>query len=763
MESLSYTYSIDALKTGASFGNFFTFARLDAQTNLMGLWSSLDDQFYVGEWHMDFFVNHKSLLPVQTIFRPESQTSIFRDGNFVVEKKFFLPYCYSLVGKEKSFDLNAAIFLVRLQNASMENAEFVFRHRIIFPAVVCDLFTKQPPIDQTREKVRIERGRNFFTIVTIGSEDEARIVGSTSDLVPLTIDDTTLLAESRHQVPPGQFLEVSVVLTYSPDGVAAAYQAFTRCLDARGVLEVTLHEFDRLLNRALIVTPEPIINRGMQWAKVNTLRVQQDYRLGHAFTNDPPQDIIVVRDVAWYVFGADYLTPEFAHNVLSLCEQNAIHEGGKLTEFIHGNEDPPRQHDYNLNINDDTPLFVLALFHHAAVCKDVQFLQHVYPSMKKACDWILSLIDHGLVWCTATGTNVWGICSWRNIIDDYSLSGAVTEINSECYAALLVTAEAARRIGKFEDAARYQRSAEDLKQAINTTLVSEKTGFYLLNIGNDGVRHRDVTGDLVFPVMFGVADEPMRHRILERLTKEDLWTPYGARTVSADEKNYDPDFGYQLMGGIWPNLSAWIAYSLRNESPNALVEAMKNLYAFCEPNHPRQYGNVVPGQFPERLHGESYQSKGMSLSPWMPPTYLWLAVEGLLGLKASLTSLELNPSIPAHWKWIAATNLPYRGEWISAFLFEGTLYTTHVVKSSFPLKVGKSVSVSSGAQSVFAMGIENEEATHIFAVSNDDVEADLVIKSNGRESRVHVRLMKGEPSLLRLPQPAMKQETRVTS
>jgi len=55
-----------------------------------------------------------------------------------------------------------------------------------------------------------------------------------------------------------------------------------------------------------------------------------------------------------------------------------------------------------------------------------------------------------------------------------------------------------------------------------------------------------------FPVLLGVATEEMRRKILDRLTTEEFWTPYGTRTVSPREPAYDPDFGYQLLGGVWP-------------------------------------------------------------------------------------------------------------------------------------------------------------------------------------------------------------------
>ena len=85
---------------------------------------------------------------------------------------------------------------------------------------------------------------------------------------------------------------------------------------------------------------------------------------------DPPQDIVVIRDLAWYVLGSDYITPEFSHHLLALAERHGFHEDGKLTEFIHANEELPELHDYKPNIIVDTALYVYTLYHYALLCKE---------------------------------------------------------------------------------------------------------------------------------------------------------------------------------------------------------------------------------------------------------------------------------------------------------------------------------------------------------------------------------------------------------
>src|SRR4029077_12626619 len=130
----------------------------------------------------------------------------------------------------------------------------------------------------------------------------------------------------------------------------------------------------------------------------------------------------------------------------------------------------------------------------------------------------------GLVYATSQEANVWGIAGWRNIIPQGQISGAVTEINAECAYALRLAGRLARLMGSDEDADRYGKAGDELRAAINTRLVSERTGLYLLNIDPDGTRHHSVTGDQIFPVMFGVADEERKRLVLDRLHSPEFWT-----------------------------------------------------------------------------------------------------------------------------------------------------------------------------------------------------------------------------------------------
>jgi glycogen debranching enzyme len=745
----SYRYPVDSLSLGCSLGNRLSFARLDALTDLQGLWGSLENLFVLGRWQIEILVNGAAAEAVDTHFAPESQSTIFRSAGVTVWKQFFLP-----IGAEGDVDpqeLQAAIFSFRIKNNGPAVAEVQLRHRVFVPAMNNPLFTKQPPEDETAKRVHIEQQARYAEMRTIGRTEEVRIFGSRLPWRSFQADDRTLQADYVILVPPGGEKESSFTVSFSHQGRESALQCYLQSENAAQILERSRQNLTDILSRCLIHTPEATINRSLLWAKVNMLRVQHEYHIGPAFTNDPPQDIVVLRDLAWYVLGADYLTPQFSRSLLELAKRYSTHQEGKITEYIHANERAPVQHDYNLNINDDTPLLVWALFHHALVCGERGLHETYLNFMTNACDWILRQRTEGLVRCTADGSYVWGICSWRNIIDGYALTGAVTEINAESFMALSLAASAARRLNRLSDAARYEEAAQELKQTMNSRLVSDQTGMYLLNIANDGTRRHDITGDLIFPVICGVAEPRIEDAILKKLTDEDLWTPYGSRTVSSNEPNFDPESGYDLMGGIWPNLTAWIAYGLRGKDPEKLVEAMRNIYRVCEAPRPADFGNIVPGQFPERLHGTTFLSSGMSLSPWMPPTYIWLGVEGLLGINPTFDEVEMNPSVPPEWDWVCIKDLPYRGGKFSAFLYHGVLYTTGNVTSRYPVKVGVELPTESDNDDFLSIGMTIGNDVVLFVASEEGGEGKVSTEFQGRQFIKGIALPESGAALLEFP------------
>lgn len=504
-----------------------------------------------------------------------------------------------------------------------------------------------------------------------------------------------------------------------------------RCPSGDDASQQTNEYYWKFLRRSVLRTPNVDVNHGVLWAKANILRVQTYAPTGWCFTNDPTRsNNSVGRDTAWMSFGADYLDPDFARESLAAFFR-LQQPSGKIVEYYdvrNGDWD-----DYALNVNDDTPLAVIALMHHVAATGNEAFLRQCYPCAVRAMEYMLSQRNaQGLVWCTATGKADWGIVGWRNVIKNYRISGASTEINSECYGALVCLAAMARFLGDPKESA-FQAEAGALRDAINTHLVNPENDLYLLNIDVDGSKRTDVTADLIFPVLFGVAPPQRAANILTALSDAAFWTDAGIRTAPRDALEYAPVDGFGLRGGVWVAVSYWFAFAAAKRQPSFMARALANSFHHFSLD-PRR-NNTVPGQFSEWLHGEILSNEGMMLSPWDAPRYLWAAIEGAGGLSVGVRGLSvdgeergINPALAAEWRWLTAINVPYRGgsiAWVACRMPDGLhLHTT----SDLPSRAKTATYASDVTDSV---RVGDPTAT-IVALARDDCTLIFIGNSNER-------------------------------
>ncbi len=539
---------------------------------------------------------------------------------------------------------------------------------------------------------------------------------------------TDPLGSFRHTrtLAPGETVKSYYQMSFGlgRDEALANYKA---CPPAAEALTRTQAHYTEALGQSILLTPNPEVNRGVLWAKANMMRTLAKAETGWAFVNDPTRsNNSVGRDTAWFAYGGDYLNPAFVRESLLAYVHNQ-EDDGLIVEYY--DIRTGKTADYNLNVNDNTPLLVLGLWHHYNTTGDKDFLNDVYPAAVKAVRYLLSQRnDKGLVWCTATGTSDWGIIGWRNVIANYRLSGASTEVNSECCAALRTVSHMARILGNHDESAEFLDASEALKIAINTHLKNPGNGLYYLNIDVDGFPRSSVTSDLVFPVMFDVADEETAARIIGRLSDADFWTTSGIRTTPRDAPDYDPDGSnngpYGLMGGVWLGCSFWFAFAAAKYNPEFMDRALSDSFQNFS-RDPRR-NNTVPGQFSEWLHGETLTNEGMMLSPWDSPRYLWAAVEGVGGLDPSGDGVTLTPRPASDWKWLGLQNLPYRGQSLTYFAVRTPdlkIYANFHPKQS--LETGPenyeaftqdiSADVHVGLDAVCALGLRQDDRLVLFA------------------------------------------------
>jgi len=490
----------------------------------------------------------------------------------------------------------------------------------------------------------------------------------------------------RTTIDPGASASFWFGVAALPQGPGSIDACVHRAPPADVGLETTRKWYAHGLNRTVLLSPTRDVDLGVYWAKANMLRVMRRTRTGPGFTNNPGKSTSCVgRDAAWFVHGCDCMDPDFSAALIRGFAQRQEADG-KIVEYYDLRSGETA--DDGLNVNDNTPLFVLAVWHHAVTTNDRAFLEELYPRARQAVEQLLAGRDErGLVHCTADGTGARGIVGWRNIIKGYRISGATTELNSEAFAALQKLSTLAKILGNQTDEQRYAREASALRESIERHLRNAENGLYYLTLDVDGRPRSEVTSDLVFPVIFGVSDDQTSIRIVERLRAADFWTAAGLRTAPRDAPQYHPVNGSGLLGGVWAAVNFWYAFAAARFVTEIMLEALRE--TFVHYGRKPRVTNTVPGEFSEWLHGETLVNQGMMLSPWFAPRYLWAAIEGACGLEFAEARIRIAPRLPSSWNWFAVRNVPVHGDMLSWFVVRADgqrLFATGTVETTAPFE-----------------------------------------------------------------------------
>jgi hypothetical protein len=537
-------------------------------------------------------------------------------------------------------------------------------------------------------RVAYDVAENAFTVTSRSDTKLARVVGASRKPVSYEVSIDHAKAVTGHS--PGRLsnstdapaglpcgiMQFTTVLgkddratlvfrfTVSAEGTRDALQAFAAAPKAAAALDFTERAYHEVLERTVAVTPNEEINRGVLWAKTNMQRVMLRPPSGWSFTNDPMHSThCVARDAAWFCAGADYFRQDFASECLRqfLTRQDRSGMFVEYYDMLSG-----KTEDFGLNVNDDTPLIIWSAWHHFQITGDRAYLDNVYARLVKAGRYLLKQRnDRGLIWCTSRETGARGIVGWRNVIPKYRLSGATTEVNALCYAAFRSLAHVAHVVNDQGAREEFEEAACTLKTAINRHLYNPGNGLYYLNIDVNGVARSDVTADLIFPVMFGVAEREVAAHVIRRLSDGDFWTPGGMRTIPHDAITYTPEEANGCLGGVWNGVTFWYAKAAAEYIPDFTEEALT--VGFENYARDPQRNNTVPGEFSEWLHGETLVNQGMALSPWFPPRYIWAVVEGVFGLDVSGERAALRPHLPSSWTWCGLRNVPFHGKSVTWF------------------------------------------------------------------------------------------------
>jgi glycogen debranching enzyme len=138
---------------------------------------------------------------------------------------------------------------------------------------------------------------------------------------------------------------------------------------------------------------------------------------------------------------------------------------------------------------------------------------------------------------------------------------ALVEVQGYVYAAWLEIADLFARVGEEAKAERLKQDAKRLRERFNRDFWMEAKGCYALALQKDGRPAAVVSSNPGQALWTGIADERKAHRTIDRLMAPDMYSGWGVRTLSAEERAYNP-IAYHL-GTVWPHDNSIIAAGFR--------------------------------------------------------------------------------------------------------------------------------------------------------------------------------------------------------
>jgi glycogen debranching enzyme len=341
--------------------------------------------------------------------------------------------------------------------------------------------------------------------------------------------------------------------------------------------------------------------------------------------------------VPWFVtiFGRDTLTTSLqtlAYNPM-IAEQTLLllaeYQGEKVDQWTE--EQPGKilhelRRDELTNIGelpyrpyygtvDATVLFVLLCARHAQWRGRLDLFEKLRGNIDAALRWIDEYADSdGDGYLDYNEDLATGLINegWKDSSDAMVTAGgdlatppiAPAEVQGYVYMAKREIAGLYERAGDKETAARLRKESDDLKQRFNRDYWLEDKGIFAMALAKDMNPLAVVSSNAGQVLWTGIADEDKARSTADRLMQDDMFTGWGIRTLSSQEKRYSP-VSYHL-GSVWPHDNAMIfggLLSLHREHSIRIFQSMLEAARFFANSRlPELFCGFERDQYPRPVH-----------------------------------------------------------------------------------------------------------------------------------------------------------------
>jgi glycogen debranching enzyme len=411
----------------------------------------------------------------------------------------------------------------------------------------------------------------------------------------------------------------------------------------------------------------------------------------HALQIPEAKERVIAAGIPWFatMFGRDsiiaayqslMLNPRLATETLRVL---AMHQGKEKNDWR--DEEPGKiLHEYRegemtcagempfgpyYGSVDATPLWLILLSETFNWTADEQLVKDMLPHAYRALEWIDSSGDldgDGFVEYQRRSpkglVNQGWKDSWDAILhrdgEPAKAPVALCEVQGYVYEAKYRMASLMRSFGDTRTADKLKKDATDMAKRFEKAFWMPKLGFYAMALDRDKRQTQVISsnaGQLLFTRML---PQERAKTITQRFMRSDMFSGWGWRTISRDERIFNP-LSYH-RGSIWPHDNSLIAHGMAlyefREPANRLFTALfQAALKFRDYRLPELFCGIE-----RREHDDPVQYP-VSCSPqaWASGA-VFLLLMSALGIRPSAHRRELNivnPSLPDFLDHLSIRNM----------------------------------------------------------------------------------------------------------
>jgi hypothetical protein len=418
------------------------------------------------------------------------------------------------------------------------------------------------------------------------------------------------------------------------------------------------HYADLDANGPQFVTPDPAVNSAMRWSRVSLdqLKVCNPY-LGCGYVSGYGSSGTGTRPMyAWFfdeptVGERAFLDTGSADSVRDAFRfiQRFQRDDGKIPHEISqsaGAIDWFKNYPYAYIHSDTSLWYLIAMGHFYRFTGDLKFLVESWPSIRKAYEYCLSMLNagNGLPQIPA---EEWGSMETAGVASqDSAMAGEWIA----ALRALGALAAAMNDPGLAQECETRQRLASN---SLERVFWNPRLGYYNYGVGKSGDEVTYLNPTIAFSAWFGSLPNERAQVVLERLRTAQFLSDWGERSMSLEDPRYHEN-SYQI-GSAWPFMT--VAPMLADFHYHNAVQGFSTWRSMTQL---RNFN--ARGAMPESLSGAYYRLLDNGVPHQMFSELVGVPglVQGVLGMDLDVPGrvLHLTPHLPPTWPDVAVRQFP---------------------------------------------------------------------------------------------------------